>query len=148
MDARETELWGRAKEGEGDDLARLADYVGSVGLVERGADPALRATAVRALAFVHDFAALPWLASVGADRDDAEAVSALDAIVELASQPRRAVDPEDASELREGSDKLLALAKDTSTANERRVRAIRALRMLVDRHCVDPAQIPTDLDPR
>ena len=146
MDAREAGLWARAKDGEGDDVARLADYEGSAGLVERASSPDLRATAIRAAGDCRDFGALPWLASVAADVDDESAMAALDSVAELASQRRRSVDPEDASELRDGCDRLLALAKDTGRARPRRVVAIRALRMLVDRGCVDATQIPTDVD--
>jgi hypothetical protein len=147
MDPREAELWQRAGGGEGDDLARLVDYEGCVGVVERGRDDAsLRPTAVRAVAYCRDMVALPWLAEVGQDGPDADALAALDSAVELAAQPRRAVDPDDAPELRDGCDRLMGLAKDTARPKERRIVAIRALRMLADRGCVDRAAIPTDLD--
>jgi hypothetical protein len=147
LDGQLAELWGRAKEGEADDLARLADREGAPGLVDRGkGEPALRPTALRALAYVHDFTALPWLASVARGDNDADALSALDSVMTLASAPRRALDPEDAQELREGCDTLLALARDPGAARARRVQTIRALRMLTDRGCVKPTDIPSDLD--
>jgi hypothetical protein len=91
---------------------------------------------------------LPWLAEVGQGGPDDEALAALDSAVEIAAMPRRAVDPDDAPDLRDGCDKLLVLAKDTARPKERRIRAIRALRMLSDRGCVDLSVIPRDLDAR
>jgi hypothetical protein len=148
VDFHLTELWSRAREGDGADLERLADVEGSAGLLEKGAEDALRATALRALAFAHDFVGLPWLATVATDGDDADAALALDAAVELAARPRRANEAEDDDELSEGCTKLLALAKTMTVAKERRIPAIRALRMLVDRGCVKRDQIPHDLDAR
>jgi hypothetical protein len=148
MDAREADLWARAKDGEGDDLARLADEVGCAEVVERGsADAALRPTAVRAAAYCRDMEALPWLAEIGQEGPSADALAALESAVALAAAPRRAVDPEDAAALREGCQRLLALAKDDAQEKERRIAAIDALRMLVERGpCVDRASIPHDLD--
>jgi hypothetical protein len=149
MDAREAELWTRAKDGEGDDLARLVDYAGCEGILERAAaDASLRPTAVRAAAYCRDMTPLPWLAEIGTEGPDDDALAALDSAVDVAAMPRRAVDPDDAPDLRDGCDKLLALAKDTSRPKDRRIRAIRALRMLSDRGCVDLAVIPRDLDAR
>jgi hypothetical protein len=149
MEPREAELWQRAGAGEGDDLARLVDYTGCAGVVERGRDDAsLRATAVRAAAYCRDMVALPWLSEVGRDGPDEDALAALDSAVQLAALPRRAVDPDDAPELREGCDRLLDLARDAARPKERRVIAIRALRMLAERGCVDRAAIPGDLDAR
>jgi hypothetical protein len=142
---REAALWLVAADGREDDLARLADAEGSTGLVERGADPALRTTALRALAYVHDFWALPWLSDVADTGSDAEAATALAAIASVAAQPRRAVDPEDQSELHVGCERLLRVAKD-SKSRERRIGAIDALRMMLDRGCAKADQIPTDLD--
>jgi hypothetical protein len=151
-------LWARAMSdaGTGDDLARLADREGGGGLAGRGsADPGARMTAVRAMAFVPDpqaFEGLPFLADVARGSNDEEAIAALDSAIDLAAHPRRAVDPEDAAELKRGCDELLALAVDREAGAKnpkilaRRVKAIRALRMLVERGCVDPAAIPTDAD--
>jgi hypothetical protein len=146
MDPRDAELWSRAANGGDEDLARLADREGSVGLVERGAVSAFRATAIRALAFVHDFEALPWLAEIAAGADDAAALAALDSIAEIAAQPRRAVDPEDGAELRAGCDALLVLAKSEKANKDRRIVAIRAIRMMQDRGCAKADAIPTELD--
>ncbi len=145
------DLWTRAKLGDAADLARLADREGESGLVERGAtgDPATRLTAIRAMAFAPDpgaFGGLPFLAEAARGTDEPQAQAALDSAIDLAARPRRAVDPEDAAEMKAGCDGLLALAKDPKASRGRRVKAIGALRMLVDRGCVDPAAIPTDLD--
>jgi hypothetical protein len=147
MDTRESEAWARAQDGgDDDDDIRLADLVGCSGLRERAQDPRLRRTAVRAMAQCQDFSELPWLADLGARGSDAEALEALDAIVAQSARVRRATDPEDADELHEGCGALLALAKTATQPAPRRVRAIRALRMLSDRGCVKRVDIPADLD--
>jgi hypothetical protein len=148
MDGREAVEWAAAsaKEVDPEELARLADLVGCEGLREHGDDPTLRPTAIRAMQFCRDFSELPWLAQVGATGTDDDARAALDAVVALAARPRRATDPEDADELHVGCGALLDLARGVERPKERRVRAIRALRMLTDRGCVKKADIPTDLD--
>ncbi len=159
------QLWAQAASGEGGDLARLADREGAAGLVERAQDGgAPRATAVRAMAYAPEpgaFVALPYLAEVARGADDALAQAALESVIELAARPRRALDPEDAAELKAGCDALLALAADADgssalrsahavpgSVRARRVNAIRALRMLADRGCADPRAIPSDVDAR
>jgi hypothetical protein len=148
MDAREVAQWAAAsvKDAEPEELARLADLVGCEGLRERGDDAKLRATAIRAAQYCRDFSELPWLAEVATAGTDDEAKAALDAVVELAAMPRRATDPEDADELHVGCGALLDLARGKEKPKERRVLAVRALRMLSERGCVKRADIPTDLD--
>lgn len=146
LDPRDVELWARATDGGDEDLARLAQREGSAGLVERGADVARRMTAIRALAYAQDFVALPWLVEIAWGKDDGEATASLDSIAELAARPRRAVDPEDGAELRAGCDRLLALAKSDKPSKERRIIAIRAIRMMADRACATAEEIPTELD--
>jgi hypothetical protein len=149
MDAREAAQWAAAKEGDAEELARLADLVGCEGLRERGEAAAeLRPTAIRAMQYCRDFSELPWLAQIGATGGDEDARAALETVVELAARPRRATDPEDADELHVGCGALLDLAKASDRPRARRVLAIRALRMLSDRGCVKRADIPTDLDAR
>ena len=146
------ELWARARGGDADDLARLADREGESGLAGRGErDPAARLTAIRAMAYAPEpgaFAGLPFLAEAARAPDEAQAEAALESAIDLAARPRRAIDPEDAAEMKEGCDMLLALANDPKAVRVRRVNAIRALRMLADRGCVDPHALPTDLDAR
>ncbi len=142
LDPREADLWARAEDGGADDLLRLADREGSSGLVERAADLSLRRTALRAMAFVHDFVGLPLLAEAAAGSDEADARAALESAVELAAARRTARDPEDAEELKEGCERLLALAKDASAPKARRVLAVDALRMLSERGCVTREEIP------
>jgi hypothetical protein len=147
MDSREAEAWSRAQDGgDDDDAIRLADLVGCTGLRERAASPALRGPALRAMAYCRDFSELPWLADLGARGSDPDALAALDAIVDQSARVRRAVDPEDADELHTGCAALLDLAQAKDRPAPRRVRAIRALRMLADRGCVKRADIPADLD--
>jgi hypothetical protein len=146
-DARELEAWTQADQGGEDEQTRLANLVGCVGLRERAMNPSLRSTAIRAMAYCRDFSELPWLAGVATQsRKGAEGTDALDAIVELAAHPRLAVDPEDAAELREGCQALVALSRAAGQPKEHRVLAVRALRMLADRGCVNRADIPVDFD--
>jgi hypothetical protein len=149
MDARERAQWASAAEGDPEELLRLANLVGCEGLRERAlADASLRRVAVRAAAYCPDLSELPWLAEVAGGPDDAEARSALETIGDLAAAPRRATDPEDAPELHEGCASLLALSRAVERPKERRVLAIRALRMLAERGCVTRADIPAELDAR
>lgn len=146
MDPREAAQWAAAKDGDADELARLEDLVGCEGLRDRAEDAQLRATALQAMQYCRDFSELPYLAQVAATGKDDDARLALDAIVELAARPRRATDPEDADELHAGCGTLLDLARRKEAQKERRVVAIRALRMLSERGCVKRADIPTELD--
>ncbi len=146
MDAREADAWRRAKDGDETDGMRLAEQVGCDVLRARADDAALRPTALRTMGFCRDFSELPWLADVASSGTDADAVLALDAIVQQAARERRPVDPEDASELGEGCRSLLVLARAAGQPRPRRMRAVRALRMLADRGCVKRADIPPDLD--
>ena len=148
MDAREAAQWAAAKDGEPEELGRLARLVGCEGLRERAETPGLRTTAAKAMQFCPDFSELPWLAQVAVGSSDDDAKAALESIVELAARRRRATDPEDADELHAGCVALLDLARSTERSKERRVLAIRALRMLAERGCVKRADIPTDLDAR
>lgn len=151
-DARVEELWRRAAGGDADDLARLADAEGESGLTAKAArDPGARLTAIRAMAYAPEpgaFAGLPFLAEAARGGDDAQANAALESAIDLSARPRRATDPEDAAEMKEGCDILLGIATDAKAARARRVQAIRALRMLAERGCVDTHALPTDLDAR
>jgi hypothetical protein len=64
----------------------------------------------------------------------------------IASQKRSQVDPEDALELRDGCDSLLVAARDATRPRAVRVGAVRALRMMSDRGCVNQSDIPADVD--
>ena len=150
-------LWVRAKEaaspdaGEdadtlADDLARLARREGVAGLIERGAHPTWRNVAAQAMGYTDGFSAMAWLGEVAAGPDDPDATSALESAVMLASQRRHQVDADDEEELHAGCDKLLALAKDVKAPRRRRVLAVRALRMLTDKGCAKPSDIPNDVD--
>jgi hypothetical protein len=138
-------LWSHASGGDIEDLATLAAHEGAAGLVEATEDAAVRTIAIRAMAYAAGWAQLPYLVKVAGGKDDAEARLALDSTLELAARPRRAEDPEDADELREGCDGLGALARDPTRARPRRVSAVRALRMMA---CppTSSAELPADLD--
>jgi len=141
---RDVAMWTSARGGQTEDLATLATHEGAAGLVEAAADPELHVTALRAMAYARGWAQLPYLATTATGRDDDEARIALLSAVELAARPRRSEDVEDEPELREGCEKLGALARDATAARERRVVALRALRMMP---C--PKQdLPTELDAR
>jgi hypothetical protein len=145
-DSRAAELWAAAAEGNGDadDLARLASYVGEEGLIA-GAIASRRRAALRALAFT-DLTALPFLADVASLPSDADATDALESVVTLLDAERRATDPEDALELRSGTSALIVLAKDKTKSPGRRTLAVNALRRLADRGLVPAADVPADLD--
>jgi hypothetical protein len=141
------ELWTRAKDGDDDELARLAAIEGERGLEERAAMPAHRVTALRAMAFSPGFSALPVLGSAAQRGTDDEARAAVQSADAIAARKRAQVDHEDDDELAKGCGALLAAANDKARAREIRVGAVRALRMLADGpHCVDRTQIPTDVD--
>jgi hypothetical protein len=139
-------LWAAASSGEADDLARLADREGAASLAEAGSDPTKKSRAIQALAFAEGFAGLPFLAQAadGADADAAKA--AVDSIDAIAGRPRRALDPEDATEFRAGCTQLVSTAKNPTKSRPIRVGIIRALRMWADRGCAAPEEIPIDLD--
>lgn len=143
--ARDSLIWKGAAEGEEEDLAALAAHEGAAGLVEATSDPALRDTALRAMAHARGWAQMPYLASVASGKDEERARLALESMVALAARPRTAEDPEDAEELREGCEGLLALARDAARARRRRVLAVRALRMLPCSGAEGDA-VPTDVD--
>jgi hypothetical protein len=128
-----------------EDLATLASQEGALGLVEGAGEPALRVTALRAMAFARGWAHLPFLVTTAAGDNEDEARLALASVVELAARPRRSEDPEDADELREGCDKLGALARAVGAQKARRLAALRALRMMPC-PAFDGGALPTDLD--
>jgi hypothetical protein len=134
-DPRVDDLWVRAEDGDEADLARLYDREGDTGLEERGVLPAYRLTAIQALGFAHDFTPLPWLAEVAASGSDAEAEAALDSARSLAAWPRPARDPEDALELREGCERLIALAAAKDKPKSRCDHAASVLQMLQTAGC-------------
>ena len=139
---RDVVIWANAKNGTTEDLASLATYEGAAGLVEAANEAELRPTALRAMGYARGWAQLPYLAGVAAAKDDDEARLALESVGELASRKRLSEDAEDADELRDGCEKLGALARDMGGVKPRRVSALRALRMLP---C--PKQdLPVDLD--
>jgi hypothetical protein len=146
LPAAPDDLWARAASGAPEDLARLAQAEGSEGLVAGATSAERRMIAIKALAHVDGFGALPFLSEIAASGKDDEARAALESIADAAARPRRALDPDDALELRRGCDTLLALARDASVPRARRTRAVSALRMLADRGCVEPKSIPKDLD--
>jgi hypothetical protein len=143
---RDVLMWRSANGGDVEDLTTLAVHEGAIGLVEAASDPELRLTAIKAMAYARGWAQLPFLTKAASGKNDEEARLALESAVELATRPRRAEDPEDADELREGCDALSRLARDTTRPRPRRVASVRALRMLP---CPPPPNgegLPSDVD--
>jgi hypothetical protein len=138
MDAREAAQWVAAAQGEPEELMRLVDRVGCSGVRDRATQGDLRRTALRAMQYCPDLSELAWLAAVAAGPGDEDARAALETIDALAARPRRATDPEDAEEVHDGCATLLGLVRDPSRPKERRLLAVRALRMLTDRGCAAP----------
>lgn len=139
---RDVAMWSSAKNGGVEDLASLAVHEGAIGLVEGANEPELKPTALRAMAYARGWAQLPYLVQIAGAESDEEARIALDSVVELAARPRRSEDVEDENELRDGCEKLGALAREAGKSRDRRVIAIRAFRMMP---C--PKQdLPADLD--
>lgn len=129
------DLWAAAASLEPEELSRLALTEGSAGLVAGATDDTRRKVAVMALAYGEDLDALPFLADVASAKDPSLALAAADVAATLAARKRAALAPEDALEVREGCDKLGALAKDTARPKPLRAKAIRVLRLLADRGC-------------
>ena len=140
---RNVAMWTAAREGSTDELASLATHEGAAGLVEAAAEPQLRPTAIRAMAFARGWAQLPYLTKLALGSEDEEAKLVLESIVELAARPRKQDDPEDADELVQGCKDLTGLAKDSAKEKDRRIGALRALRMMP---CSGRADLPADLD--
>jgi len=140
------ELWARAKDGEDDELARLAAAEGEHGLEERATSGAHRLTALRAMAFSPGFSSLPVLGAAAKSGTADEARAAVDSADAIAARKRAQVDPEDHDELMSGCAALLEAAKDASRPRPVRVGAVRALRMLADYGCVAQDAIPKDVD--
>jgi hypothetical protein len=141
---RDVAMWTSARDGQPEDLASLATHEGAIGLVEAAADPDLRKTALRAMGFARGWAQLPYLVRTAAEADEEEARLALDSAVELAARRRTGEDVEDVAELREGCEKLGALARDGERPRDRRVVALRVLRMMP----CPKQELPSDLDAR
>ncbi len=141
---RDVAMWTSARDGQTEDLASLATHEGAAGLVEAAADTELRKTALRAMGFARGWAQLPYLAHTASEPDDDDARLALDSAGELSARRRTAEDVEDATELREGCEKLGVLARDAERPRERRILALRALRMMP---CPNQ-ELPADLDAR
>ena len=141
------ELWTRAKDGDDDEVARLAQKEGAHGLEERAASPQYRVTALRAMAFTPGFSSFATIGGAAEKGTDEEAKAAVESADAIAARKREQVDPEDDDELAVGCASLLAAAKNTQRARPIRIGAVRALRMLVDRpKCSRPSEIPTDVD--
>jgi hypothetical protein len=145
-DPAENALWAQAlaADADDDDFARLGVREGADGLEAHLSDAKTRNAAIRALAYVAEeerFDALPLLASIATgamdgatDDDGARAAATIEA---LAARPHRAVDREDASELRAGCDTLSAYVTTSGgKAEAKRLTSIaRSLTMLRDYGC-------------
>ena len=101
-DPRIAELWARAKDGDADDLARLADREGTTVSTEALADPPPADGPARRSASRTTSRRSPLAGGRGHERDGRGGGRRAGERATLASEPRRAMDPEDALEIREG----------------------------------------------
>lgn len=132
------------------DLASLADREGASGLlagVEQGGEVGL--TALHALPYADDSElALRRLGEIALQVDGKTQLDVVGAVHGIASRPVTQTEVLDASGARACADALQDLARRGGTPKETRAIAVSALRSLAERMVVDPARIPTDLDPR
>lgn len=130
------------------DLARLADREGAAGLLdalEEGGVVGL--TALAALPYADDAeVAYRRLGEVLRLLDPEKTEPVVQATRAIAEKPLRQAELLDPEGIKYCADALLALAKKDAPAAIR-ADAISALRRLRERGLVDPAEIPTDLDP-
>lgn len=144
------DLWQRATGGDESDLARLADREGAKGLLdglEEGG--AIGVAALDALPLADDAeAAYERLGEIARHIDRRQAGPVVKAIYAIAAKPARQVEPVDPAGTKSCALALLDLANDTSLAAGLRAPAISALRLLATKNAVDPALIPSDLDPK
>ena len=145
IDLLREEQWARAKTGDPDELARLADREGFFGIFERVDSSLYRTTAIRAFSFVDGFSALPWLSTIAVGEDAYEAQVALQTIVHLAAQ-QWAGAQEHKEEVREGGVRLLTFVHASGGPNHRRAMAIHALRMFADRGLFSSPALSDELD--
>jgi hypothetical protein len=142
-EALTTERYQRAAEGEPPELLRLIAAEGVDNLLEVIQAPSGKRTAIAVAAFEFSGAlrALPALADL-ALRDSDQATGALLAAHSVASEVRQAVDPEDGAELRAGCEALSALLRSEKATRRNRMIALGTLRMLAERGCAMPVEIP------
>lgn len=141
-------LWKRAEAVDSveEDLMHLGHTEGAAGLAEGATTPANRLLAARAMAHTPGLAGLAWLGERAATDDLEIAREAARSAVAIAARGRDQRDPEDAEEMRAGCKLLLSAARDERRDRAVRVDAVRAVRLLVDRGCAKPEEIPTELD--
>jgi hypothetical protein len=144
------ELWRRASAEDPVDLARLADREGAAGLLEGLEEGgAVGLTALAALPFADDAeAAYARLGEIVRQVDPNESVPLVTAVEAIARKPMQQREPVDPVGMRSCAAALLALARRTDLPAAVRAPAISALRLLAERHGIDRAAIPTDLDPK
>jgi hypothetical protein len=141
--------WIQARSEDPLEKARLAEAVGAAELlagVEDGGET--EATALAALPYAADAeVALARLAEI-ARADASRRARALAAILAIAGSPRRPREPLDLEGARRCGEAVLALALDPAIPRDERALAVSAARALAEKRLVDPARIPTDLDPQ
>jgi hypothetical protein len=142
--------WVRAKDEDPLERARLAEAVGAAELllgVEDGGEVA--ETALAALPFADDAdLALGKLGSKALSAAPPELSPLLEAILAIAGRPARPREPLDPEGARACGEAMVTIASRTSLPREPRALAVSAARALAERGFVDPARIPSDLDPK
>jgi hypothetical protein len=145
--------WLAARSDDPLEKARLAEAVGAAELLAGIGDGGETAeTALAALPFADDaeIALGPLADRIATPEatDGALRHRLLSVILAVAGQPRRQREPLDPEGARRCGQVLLRLAADTSLPREDRALAVSAARALAERRYVDPARIPSDLDPK
>jgi hypothetical protein len=144
------DLWRSAIDGDDGDLARLADREGAQGLLDGLQEgDAIGVAALRALPFADDAeAAYERLGEIVKQIDSRQIGPVVRAIDAIASQLPAQTEPVDPAGRVSCARALLDLAKNKALAPAVRAQAISALRMLCEKHAIDRAAIPDDLDPK
>jgi hypothetical protein len=143
------ERWQRA---QGEDLAdkqALADTLGAAGLLDAlddGGNITLTALLCLPLAEDADIALSPLAQRLRNVANDVREPY-LSAILGIAGRPARAREAADPEGATQAAEVLVSIAKNEGLPRDHRALAISAARALAEKKVIDPAKIPTDLDP-
>lgn len=142
-------LWIQAKDEDPLERARLAEIVGASGLLlglEDGG--AIAETALASLPYADDAEiALRRLGELALAADARGLDPLLAAILEIAGRPPKDREALDAEGARACGEAVVSIASRASLDRALRARAVSAARALAAKGYVDPARIPSDLDP-
>ncbi|MDI3286285.1 thiamine biosynthesis protein [Polyangium sp. 15x6] len=141
--------WQRAMDDDPAGLQALADTLGAAGLVDAlGDGGAITKTALLALPLADDAdLALGVLGKRALAAADEERGPTLEALLGVAGRPATAREPLDPEGAAEAAAAVVTIATNTALPREHRALAVSAARALAEKKLVDPAKIPSDLDP-